>query len=76
MNGRHVNDAWNASSFPDRQRSLCRNASPMISKQCRNDDVLGHTSPELGARNLAHPLQLQLLLGKGTSGTLSTVTLQ
>ena len=58
MRGRRVNTAWNAISLPDRQRSLRRNTCTVFCKHCRNDGVLGDTLPELGARNLAHPLQL------------------
>jgi hypothetical protein len=69
-NGRDVKSAWNAISFPDRQRSPPgRQRSPrrscfVSSKQSCNDGVLADTAAELGARDLTRPLQFQLLLAR------------
>ena len=74
-NGRDVNSALNAISFPDRQRSP-RRSFFASSKQTCNDGVLADTAAERRARDLTHPLQIPASPCKGTSGTLSAVTLQ
>jgi hypothetical protein len=76
-NGRDVNSALNAISFPDRQRSPPdrqrsppgRQRSPRrsffaSSKQTCNDGVLADTAAELRARDLTHSLQFQLPLAR------------
>jgi hypothetical protein len=69
-NGRDVNSALNAISFPDRQRSPPdRQRSPrrsffVSSKQTCNDGVLADTAAELRARDLTHSLQFQLPLAR------------
>jgi hypothetical protein len=69
-NGRDVNSALNAISFPDRQRSPPdRQRSPrrsffVSSKQSCNDGVLADTAAELRARDLTHSLQFQLPLAR------------
>jgi hypothetical protein len=69
-NGRDVNSALNAISFPDRQRSPPdRQRSPrrscfVSSKQSCKDGVLADTAAELRARDLTHSLQFQLPLAR------------
>ena len=58
MRGRRVDTACNAISLPGRQHNLRRNTCTLFCNRCRNEGALGDTLPELGARNLAHPLQL------------------